>query len=309
MFLLIMLCCLLAGGTAASVQNVPPSPSNTGGPIRTLQLDDGVSVRYLKVGHGRPLILLHTIRTQLEYFDSLIPKLKDHYEIYALDLPGHGQSSLPAIEYTEPLLRRWVMQFIERLGLRDVTLAGESIGGVLALTVAAELPDRVARVVSLNPYDYGERFGGGIRRSANGWIISLFDLFGCRTVETRFALAAVLRGGFYDPSKLPDDLLGEFDRSGERPGFRCAESSVFANWHSWIEARPLYVRIKVPVTLVYGDHDWSKPPERSANQKLLRRAKLIVLESTGHFSALENPAAIANLIVGNPLAECCHETR
>jgi pimeloyl-ACP methyl ester carboxylesterase len=83
-----------------------------------------------------------------------------------------------------------VSEFVTKLDLRDVTLVGESIGGVLALTVAVDQPDRVRRVVSLNPYDYGESFGGGIRRSSH-------------TLEPRFVTAAVLRGGFHDAARMP----------------------------------------------------------------------------------------------------------
>jgi pimeloyl-ACP methyl ester carboxylesterase len=106
-------------------------------------LSNGFSLRYLRAGRGRPLVLLHTIRTQLDYFEQLVPALKSQYQIYVLDLPGHGQSSLLATEYTEELLRKSVTEFIQQLNLRDVTLVGESIGAVLALTVSAELPDRV----------------------------------------------------------------------------------------------------------------------------------------------------------------------
>jgi pimeloyl-ACP methyl ester carboxylesterase len=110
-----------------------------------IKLSNGFSLRYLRGGRGRPLVLLHTIRTQLDYFEQLVPALKSQYQVYVLDLPGHGQSSLSTTEYTEELLRKSVTEFIQQLNLRDVTLVGESIGGVLALTVSAELPDRVVR--------------------------------------------------------------------------------------------------------------------------------------------------------------------
>jgi pimeloyl-ACP methyl ester carboxylesterase len=184
-----------------------------------IKLNNGFSLRYVRAGRGRPLVLLHTIRTQLDYFEQLVPALKSQYQVYVLDLPGHGQSSLLATEYTEGLLRKSVTEFIQQLNLRDVTLVGESIGAVLALTVSAELPDRVVRAVALNPYDYGEDFGGGIRRSSNGWIIGLFDVFGSYTIEPKFLLAAVFRGGFHDPSKLPPDALDEFYRTGLRDGY------------------------------------------------------------------------------------------
>lgn len=262
-----------------------------------MQLEDGLTVRYVRIGNGPPLVLLHTIRTQLDYYEKLVPLLSHHYQVIVLDLPGHGQSSIQDIAYTEAFFRRAAIQFITQLDLKDVTLVGESIGGVLALTVSTELPDSIKRIVSLNPYDYGERFGGGIRRSSNGWMVGLFNIFGSYTLEPRFVTAAVMRGGFYDATELPDGLLTEFSHTGNREGYRGAEYSVFKHWQSWLDAKQLYSRINTPVTLIYGSHDWSRPEERKQNQQAIANAKLITIEKSGHFTALESPEEVANIIL------------
>lgn len=265
--------------------------------VETLQLSNGISLRYVRTGTGQPLVLLHTIRTQLDYFEKLVPELSGQYQVYALDLPGHGQSSLPPVDYTEEFLRQTVKEFMTRLDLKDATLVGESIGGVLALTVAAELPDRVKRVVSLNPYDYGEDFGGGIRRSRSGWMVGLFQVFGPYTFEPRFVTAAVLGGGFHDASRLPEKMLTEFSRTGQRDGYRRAEYSVFKNWTTWVEARQLYSRVAVPVTFIYGNEDWSNPEERWRNRQAIAHSKLMTIEKSGHFTALEKPSEVADIIL------------
>src|SRR6266536_2628581 len=120
-------------------------------------------LRYLAGGTGAPLVLLHTVRTQAEHFRHLIPLVQQRYTVYALDLPGMGYSQIvPGASYQEPAMRAAVKRLITELGLRDVTLLGESMGAVLALTTAADLPGRVRRVVAVNPYDYA----GGIKRSS-----------------------------------------------------------------------------------------------------------------------------------------------
>ena len=58
------------------------------GEITFLTLSSGTRLRYLKVGTGPLLLLLHTLRTQLDYFQRLIPKLTSHFTVYAVDLPG-----------------------------------------------------------------------------------------------------------------------------------------------------------------------------------------------------------------------------
>ena len=294
--LITALLALLLGGCATPHDRDDPTPWASSAP-QFLRLDNGMTVRYVSSGDGPPLVLLHTIRTQLDYFEKLAPELKSRHRVYALDLPGHGHSSLLPENYTEPLLRKAVGEFLTKLDLRDVTLVGESIGGVLALTVSVDQPDRVKRVVSLNPYDYGETFGGGIRRSSSGWMVGLFDVFGSYTFEPRFVTAAVLRGGFHDPARLPEALLDEFSRTGGRDGYRSVEYSVFKNWTTWLDARQIYSRVKVPVTFIYGSDDWSLPQERERNRAAIPGSELFTLDQAGHFTSLEKPAEVAALIV------------
>lgn len=262
-----------------------------------LELNKDVTVRYVSTGNGPPLVLIHTIRTQLDYYEKLVPLLSEHYQVITLDLPGHGQSSIPSEAYTEAFFRQATKEFITKLDLKDVTLVGESIGGVLALTVSTELPDRIKQVVSLNPYDYGENFGGGIRRSKNGWLVGLFSIFGEYTIEPRIVTSAVLKGGFYDPINLPQDLLTEFSLTGKREGYRRAEYSVFKHWKTWIDARDLYPTVNTPVTLIYGSDDWSKTEERVSNQRAIAGAKMFTIEKSGHFTALEKPEEVAKIIL------------
>ena len=215
-------------------------------------------------------------------------------------MPGHGYSSIPTdARFDEPFFRDSVIKLIEKLDLRNVIIVGESIGGVLALTVAVTIPERIAHVFALDPYDYGEKFGGGIRRSRYGFIIGLFAVFGRFTLETSLALQLVLSGGFADPINLPRSLFLELVRAGNQKGYRRAEYLLYKHWRSWLEATNFYSAIKVPVTLVYGEQDWSDPKEREDRKQRMPGAQFIVLPAAGHFSALEVPNRLAEIIRGN----------
>jgi len=269
------------------------------------KLSDKVGIRYEKTGDGPPLVLLHTIRTQLEYFRELAPLLARKFTVYAVELPGHGQSPIDRSEpYDEPYLRKGIVKFLEAMDLRDVTMVGESIGAVLALTVSAEVPDRVRAVYALNTYDYETRYGDGIRRG--NWFANLVigslqvPVFGAigASLEDRLILGKIMGGGFADARKLPADLLAEFDKTGRRPNYRCVERKVLSGWRSWSNARARYSAVRAPVTLIYGDKDWSRLPERDRTKAALNGARLITLQDAGHFSAVENPNEIAKIILG-----------
>ena len=263
-----------------------------------------ISLRYLKAGSGAPLILLHTIRTQLDYFQEVIPALAKNYTVYALDLPGHGQSSIDKkANYDEAYLRKAVAEFIQKLNLEQVTLVGESIGGVLALTLASTIPERIIKVVASNTYDYDTRYADGVRR---GNFFANFVLFNYSipvngaifaALENWLFLGMVLKGGLKNKKWMPKALLSKINRAGYRKGFRYVERNVFENWRSWGKARSLYSAVKAPVKLIYGDYDWSTLQERERTAKELGNANIITLKNTGHFGFVDNPQKLVEIIL------------
>jgi len=256
-------------------------------------------LRYLSGGTGAPLVLLHTVRTQAEHFRHLIPLVQGRYTVYALDLPGMGYSQIVAgASYAEPAMRAAVKRLVEQLDLRDVTLLGESMGAVLALATAADLPERVRQVVAVNPYDYA----GGIARSSllARLIVSGVLAPGIGPIlarqEPKPIMRAILKGGVVDPAALRADYVEELLKVGRRPGYPAVARAVYANLPSLIAARSRYTEVSAPVHLVYGEHDWSRTSDREANRRLLPAAEFTQVTNTGHFMALERPDVPADLL-------------
>lgn len=257
------------------------------------------ALRYLKAGSGAPLVLLHTVRTQAEHFRSLIPLVSDRYTVYSLDLPGMGYSEIvPGASYEEPAMRRGVERLLTELDLHDATLAGESMGAVLALTTAADLPQRVRRVIAVNPYD----FRGGIARSG---LLARVVIGGVLTpglgrviagVEPKPALRRILQSGLCNKTALREDYLNELLQVGGRPGYPTVARAVYRNLPSLIAARSRYPEVETPVDLVYGEKDWSRHSDREANQELLTGADFTQVAGAGHFIALERPDVLADLL-------------
>ncbi len=269
-------------------------------PIRYLEVD-GVKLRYIKTGAGRNLVLLHTLRTQLDLFEKIVPELAKYFTVYALDYPGHGFSAIPNSKYDADYFAHSVEGFLDCLNLHDVALCGVSIGGAICLMVAGRRNPRVARVVAVNPYDYAK--GRGMSRSSLlGWMITMtsrIPVLGETVMRLRnyTIMKAVLRGGVANPGSIPPALLKEMYEVGNRRGHYRAFISLLRNSPSWEAATAIYRRIKVPVCLVWGDNDWSTLSEREHHCLLLPGALLTTVPQGGHFLPLDRPKELQDLIV------------
>ena len=103
------------------------------GTVQYFTRSDGSRLRYFTAGSGPALVLMHTIRTQLDYFHRVIPQLWDSFTVYAFDLPGMGWSDIVPGALREADLRAAV---VSSHRARPVALAGESLGGGASLQSA-----------------------------------------------------------------------------------------------------------------------------------------------------------------------------
>lgn len=270
------------------------------GTVQYFTRADGSRLRYFTAGSGPALVLMHTIRTQLDYFHRVIPQLWDSFTVYAVDLPGMGWSDIvPGAHYEEPDLRAAVVEFVTGLDLHDVTLAGESLGGALALQASVDLKDRVSRVVAFNSYDYpsglerGNLFARFIISSVRMPVLG--PLFAA--MENRLIMKGIMRGGVVNNASLPDDFIVELRKSGRRKGYARVARAVYRSLNGFVKARDRYRDVSVPVTLVYSERDWARPAEREHVAHLLTQVERITLPDTGHFSALERPNEVARILM------------
>src|SRR5262245_9370994 len=268
-------------------------------PIQTTEIG-GNAIRYIKAGRGPPLVLLHTLRTQLDIFEKLVPLLSNSFTVYALDYPGHGFSDIPKTDYGPERFVKTVEGFLDKLDLKDATLAGISIGGVIPLIVATNRNSRVKKVIAINPYDYAH--GMGIAR-ANGWAWLTFNLakvpvLGETVMRLRnqFIEQRILQGGVANPEAITPGFGAQVRASGLRPNQYRAFLNLLRYAHKWDEAKRRYSEIDLPVLVIYGDRDWSRQEERRRTVQAIPGAKLEMVTNGGHFLSLDQPERLAELI-------------
>ena len=269
-------------------------------PLQYVDLNS-VKVRYIKTGSGPNLVLLHTLRTQLDIFQKVIPELAKHFTIYAYDYPGHGWSDIPKADYAPEDFYKWTAAFLDKLDIRQATLAGISIGGAIALVLAARQNPRVRQVIAINPYDYWP--AGGVRSSSLMARLILMPanipILGptLMRLRNRFVSDRIMAGGVASPNSLPRELAKELYVTGERPGHFRGFLNLLAHERLWPAARKEYPRIEAPVLVVYGEQDWAPLKARAYDRSLLPGAIIETVPEGAHFLSLDRPQDVMRLIL------------
>ena len=271
--------------------------------IDKFYLDDGTYIRFKKIGKGAPILLLHTFRNRLEYSDKLGKLLEDKFTVYSIDLPGFGDSPINTnTNYNLNFFTRSIVYFIKKLKIKNLTIAGESIGATLAASVSVELPKVVKKIFMFNTYDYDSFFGEGIQR---GNFFAKFILFHVSipvigvlfcSLENKFILKNIMNGGFFDKTKLSDNYLNLLCTSLKKKGYVYHFRNVLSQFNKNSGIRELYKKVTVPVKLFYGIDDWAKESEKLQTQHLLKLEKFETIDKSVHFSFLENTVEVSKLI-------------
>ncbi len=109
----------------------------------------GVRLHYLEAGSGAPLVLLHGIGASFDDWEFQIPAFAKHFRVIAPDLRGFGKSER-AGDYSVEQFAADVWALLDQLGIERISLVGHSMGGAVALQMAVDQPERIARLVLAN---------------------------------------------------------------------------------------------------------------------------------------------------------------
>ncbi len=120
---------------------------------------NGVTIHYSVEGRGPDVLMVHGWSSSRRMWAHLSAALSPHFRCWSLDLPGFGDSDKPADDwYSIPNYQAVVAQFMEAMGLWEVRLIGHSMGGLIALDFSATYPERVSKLVVINPVVTGRAY-------------------------------------------------------------------------------------------------------------------------------------------------------
>lgn len=251
-------------------------------------------------GAGPPMVLLHGVGSRRGVFDPIVPALAAGHTVYAIDLPGFGDSSAPAgLDASIDGLTDQVAGLCTRLGLDRPHVVGNSMGGAIALELGRrEIAGTVTAFAPAGFWTPGE-----LRRTRT-------LLSGARTLaRARPAVAAAARsrlgrvglvGLFYGrPTAVPAvRVRADADALVRAPAFPEALRR-FVDYDLVAGPRPPAGLADIPVTVVWGRRDRVLPHQQAGRaQQALPGSRHLSLPGAGHLPFHDDPEACAAAVLG-----------
>ncbi|MDX6689322.1 MAG: hypothetical protein QOG15_779 [Solirubrobacteraceae bacterium] len=262
----------------------------------------GRRVSTLTIGSGPDVLLIHGLGGAKSSFFDIAPMLAERYRVHAIDLPGFGSSSKPPLA---PYNARWfaetVRETMNALGIQRAHVAGNSMGGRVAIEFALREPERVSGLALLCP---AVAF---VKRSYHPLVRLLRPEFGL--LPHRFT-RSVVENHFWslfadrdqiDPS-VADLVVDEFQRiyssAGARTAFLASARNIYLDEPYGDNGfYPRLGELDVPSLWVWGSHDTVIPPAFKRHvEQWLPGAEQIVLDGCGHVPQVERAEQTTGLL-------------
>jgi pimeloyl-ACP methyl ester carboxylesterase len=252
-----------------------------------------------RAGTGTPLLLLHGISAIWRAWSPVLPYLEHHHDVIVPTLPGHagGPPLDSRVAPSVQVLADGIEQELDRLGLRQVHIAGNSLGGWIGIELARR--GRARSLVLFSPPGAWrsqrsiELRAAGVRRSVGA--LSRYSSRADAMAANALLRWLLLAGQVAHPNRVPPEALAAYIRaSGAAPAVAPLLQAIPLR-----QVQPLPAVRDYPVRLVWGDRDRVLPFDGFGAPMLERLpgAELIRLKGVGHVPMSDDPVTVAKLIL------------
>jgi pimeloyl-ACP methyl ester carboxylesterase len=258
---------------------------------------DGLRIHYVDWGgSGKPLVMVHGLDRVARTFDHLAVRFSPAYRVIAIDMRGHGDSGWdPKGRYLVEDHVGDLEGVVQQLGLRDLTLWGNSTGGRVVQVFAGKHPDLVSRVISEDvgperPRQIADNYARRVKQEQAGWASEDELLAQMKKTNPRMSPAVLEAYVRYGTKKRTDGRV-EWKRDPQLVnGFIATDLWRFVR------------EIKSPILYILGGRSNIVPLETQEElKKTLPNAQLVTVADVGHYPSDEKPdevVAIVNRFLG-----------
>lgn len=249
-----------------------------------------ITVRYRDEGQGQPVLLLHGVCASLETWDGWAQLMKGNYRIIRIDIPGFGLTG-PAPDksyYRKDIAVDFIDLLMDRLGIRQFSIVGNSLGGYIAWNYALKYPQKIRKMILIDSVGYNQKLPFLLSFASSPAIQSI-----ARSMMPRSMLNSAVKQVYGDKSKATPEIQQRYFDFAMREGNKAAYVDVFIEMArmNGIEGLSSGIsKIKAPVMVMWGTKDEWIPYKWVDNwKKDLPSATFVAYEGAGHIPMEEIP--------------------
>jgi pimeloyl-ACP methyl ester carboxylesterase len=234
------------------------------------------------------VVLLHGFGADKDNWVRFVRHLPEEYRVIAIDLPGHGSSTRDAqTTYTIDFITRGFAGAVDALGLDQFHLAGNSMGGYVAVLYSFHNPDKVLTLGLIDP-------AGATSSAPSDLQLAIERGENPLVPKSREGFDTLMAYGFHKKPFIPwpiTDVLA--NRYIERSAFN---EKMWKDIHdNWKDIAQYLGSLKMPVLLVWGEKDRILHVSSvSVYRRCIPQVKTVILENCGHVPMLELPKVAAD---------------
>jgi len=249
-----------------------------------------------EAGRGFPLVLLHGLGVSSFSWRENIGPLSQHFRVLTPDLPGHGGTSAAAVtDFRLETLTRELLRLLDEHGVTQAALAGNSLGGSLALLLARQCPERFPALVLLAP-------AAALQRAPLIFYPLRLPLLGSALAALLgpWTARAALHLAYYRRELITPEVVAGYAITFRTLSQRLALRRLACQIDPWplSQVEALLRQIRQPVCLIWGERDLILPVRQARWLKeRLPQAELHLLPDVGHAPQEEAPELVNEIIV------------
>lgn len=251
---------------------------------------NGMNVHYAMAGDGPPVVLLHGLGASHLTWQENIEALAEKFTVYAMDIPGHGDSVKEGVTYTIDASVSFTFGFLDAMGLESAALVGNSMGGLIALKSALAASDRVSHLCLIDTAGFGKEIAPFLRIMSLPFVGELAERQATRSTSN------MLRQIFAGKNIATEALTAELVRTRSLPGARSAVLKTLREGVNIFGMKPKHrllaqlPGLPMPIMVVWGGRDRFFPLSHAyAAADAVPSAKLLVLPDAGHWPHMQEP--------------------
>ena len=236
---------------------------------------------YQVSGKGKPLVLLHGWGASLQSFQSILPELQKHYQVYAFDLPGFGATQIPTQDWCVDDYAAFTRAFFKKMEIKKTIFLGHSFGGRVLIKLASQEPDLFEKLIltgsaGIKPKETIKKKSFKILAKTGKIIFNIPGLNKLKSKAKQKLCQAAGSTDYLEAKEMQQTFLNVVNED-------------------LISYLP---EITVPTLLIWGENDAETPlKDGQKMHQLIPNSELNIIKSAGHYVFIDQPKEFLDVLL------------